>query len=303
MKGKTLTKKDRRAIQTIMHPMLPEGTSGNMEIEHRDNADGTVDYFGTRVRYPFKFEVLRDTSLEAETFGKMVWMSTTPQEVYDHIDAIDNFPDGGSLFMSGLGLGLAIRMIEERIKRDEDVINLVWPHVVRPQYRLIHAEIGRFLATDGALHLARAGKGMECRRYDLVILDTWPDGDYLYLPWAERLNRLASPLKKPDGHVMLWAYDRMIDTLQDELWHLFDLFTSPNMRDRWHTVRKGIGEQWPYFLPFLDSVYALKMKPDMKEQVRNLVDCEIEEFKKGHRDGTFRLGFNNGTSERNVYRV
>jgi hypothetical protein len=293
-KDEHLKRKDKRVLSMSITPRLPEGESNHLELVHMEAPRGVLEYFDTKRRYPFKFEVLRDTSIKNSDGTSQVWMSSTPQEMFDHLDFVDSFPNGGSLFMSGLGLAVAIRMIEASgkkigralvVERDEDVINLVWPYVKHKNYDLVNADVERFLSTDPTAKLAHG-------LYDLVILDTWPDGDYLYLPWVERIKKLGSPLKKKGGKVMVWAYDRMVDCLISDLWGVYGTVDFIE----WLRHRDVFGERWPYFVPFCDAVYeglnqGTADKPNLQYQsakwVYELIDNEIDAFKTGSRDGLY----------------
>ena len=269
-----LTELDNRALALQLVP-LPEGQRDGMHLMHIDQPqlgyfDHTVTYEGSYV-----FDCLKE-----ERDGQLnVWMSATPQEFQHIIDMLDRFPAGGNLLMSGLGLGVALRIGADRIghatvvERDPRVIELVWPHVEQHGWTVVQADIEQFLEGNAA---AMAGL------FDCVYLDTWEAGDCYLLGWINRLCRLARPMLRPDGYTVLWSYDEMLEDLRYVL-----TMIGNGVRRSYITEQRDPGlvelqDKWPPFVPFARwMLRKRRTESAMKSEIEN----EIRRWCRGERDG------------------
>ena len=143
-----------------------------------------------------------------------VWMSDGLQERLMMWEAAKRCR--GRVLCGGLGLGIFPQMAlslprvdaVDVVERDPEVIALIsnawkkqpWPR--RSDCRLLPSPIEEFLETTK-------------EKYDTVYIDTWDAIYNEYLPHLNELTRLAKPILRPGGEVLLWAFDMMVrDFLQ-----------------------------------------------------------------------------------------
>lgn len=265
-------------------PPLPERRSGSMRIRHEE-IKTSVSYFGRDLPYQHTLDVLVDDADDT------IWMSASPQELRAYLPDAHQVPTGGRVLMSGLGVGLLPRLLVDEgrtdfsmivIERNKDVIDLVWPLIERSGLRVIHGDVLEVLQAPP----------YDLGRFQLISMDTWPSGDYLYLPWIERVKAAAEPFLAWGGHLSLWQYEEVKRHLDNELRMLVPQFLDMTA-ERWGEVHVGLKEQWPYFYPFLKwvasqssngtvgSKAALRLSIAIDHRIRR----EVEAFQRGDRDG------------------
>lgn len=281
---------DRRAF-AIEVPLIPERTSGKMRVIQRkspvlypwnfaglkkseeDQFRG-VQYFGKGRLWNQTTNVLQE--IDALGCLKETWMSGTPQEIRPLLPLVDRLPEGGRLFMSGLGLGILPRIASHKledvlvVERSEDVYNLVWP-TIRAEcegWACIVADLKDYLE-HADLHPV----------FDLVYIDTWPAGDYLFLPWMEYVRSKAKKLMAPGGKLELWAYKSAVRNLRRDLWGQAGLVESLKKQPEKHP---GYQQRWPYFWSFIEWLMVTQRT---KPQVLERINSEVAAFKVGEREG------------------
>ena len=263
-----LTELDHRAIATVIPP-LPAGEVDGMVLTHKTFP--VVKYFGHTVEYPHRFDVLAEDG--------RVWMSSVPQEFKHIVELLDALPETGRIFMSGLGLGVALRMGGDRIKhakvveRDPRVVELVWPHIKRDGWELHLSDIEEWLTT-----YAQAYAG----QFDIVYLDTWDSGDSFHLGWINKLRRLAEPMLAPGGTTVLWSYEYMLAELRSTL-----LFVGQSIQQGLITYKrdrglKEFGQLWPPLVPF--ARWCLR-KRRTDDELRAEIEREVGRWCEGAREG------------------
>ena len=272
---RTLTDIDHRAMATAIPP-LPTGSKDGMRVVH--HMQSPITYFGHWVEYPHEFDVLlEDVTGQPEP---TIWMSATPQEFTHIIDLLDSLPETGRLFMSGLGLGVALRLGGDRIKhatvveRDERLVDLVWKHIERPGWELVVSDVEEYLLANASQHP---------EEYDIIYLDTWDSGDFYLLGWATKLARLAQPMLAVGGRTVLWTYDQMVSDLRNMLtmvsmacvYGLMSRQADPGLRD--------FAVNWPPLAPFARWCLA---KPRTPKAVAAEIEAEILRWCNGEREGT-----------------
>ena len=269
-----LTALDYRAMATAIPP-LPIGEVDGMYIAHRQ--ENPTEYFGHSIDYPHVFDVLlEDVAGQSEP---TIWMSATPQEFRHIIDLLDSLPETGRLFMSGLGLGVALRLGGDRIKeatvveRDPRLVDLVWKHIQRPGWELVVSDIEDYLSEHAE---------QNPERYDIVYLDTWDSGDFYHLGWATRLARLTQPMLVPDGRTVLWTYDHMVRDLRDMLTMVAMACNYGHMS---YEADPGLREFSKNRLPFTPFAQWCLDKPRTPREVAEEIEAEIVRWCAGEREG------------------
>lgn len=275
-------------------PLVPEGVSGKMQVIQRkppvlypwnfadikeselDHYRG-VEYFGKNKQWNQTFNVLQEMNELGGLGGrKELWMSGTPREVRPLLPLIDRLPEGSRLFMSGLGLGILPRIASYKledvvvVERSEDVYNLVWPTVQAEceGWVCIVADLGEYLEQASLDPI-----------FDLVYLDTWPAGDYLYLPWMEYVRAKAKKLVILGGKLEMWAYKTALLNLRRDLRVQADMAGILKSQPEKH---QGYKRQWPYFWPFVEWLMGGQHS---KAQVKERINLEVAAFKVGDREG------------------
>ena len=190
---------DWLATAMRMRPATPEGTSGKISIVATLEPAGksltvvsfrNAIFMGQQATNMTFQEPLIYRALKSEKHG--TWMTDSCQEVYQCRDAIEALPNGASLLVGGLGLGvyteLALRMANPRrvvtVEREPDVIKLVAPFVgIRDSRSEVEQE-------DIYKFAAKLGRG----DFDFAMLDTWQStGEYCWAHEVVPLRRLARP--------------------------------------------------------------------------------------------------------------
>lgn len=116
-----------------------------------------------------------------------VWMSDTPAEWYDHLDAVFEIrrPAVRRVLINGLGLGMVLKAalacehVEhvDVVEFDQRVIDLVGPHYITdPRVEIHHADAYRIRWAPSV-------------RWDVAWHDIWPEIVTTNLPEMVRLHR------------------------------------------------------------------------------------------------------------------
>ena len=273
---------DSRDIHKALHTgltLVPEGRSGNLEVRHSKR--NVVSVYREPMTYKLGFDILIEHAPDGERFAdgnkEVVWMSATPQETVDLLPVLRRFPNGGRILMSGLGLGVVPRLLDAlgksagsfvAVEQSQDVIDLVWPHIVRPGYTIHHGDVEDQLSAIGGA-------------FDLAILDTWPSGDYLFLPWVDKLSRMAGRLVVKRGEMWLWQYQFMKRRLRRDLRELYALVRPHSLSQE---DLEGLDSRAPYFRPFITWLNEAH-RPSL--DVAMHIEDEIKAFRRGERKGLY----------------
>ena len=155
------------------------------------------------------------------------------------------------------------------VERSSDVINLVWPYIKRPGWEVIYADLNDVL------------DGLD-EQFDLVLLDTWPSGDYLFLPWVESLRKRAKHLQAPGGETWLWMYSAMLRALRQDLERIAATCQDAVVRPMPDYVLAGLRKRWPYFAPLVEWCLSADRS---SAAVDRKISQEVELFRQGKRGG------------------
>lgn len=154
-------------------PWLPEGTSGAFRVERFTVGKEDAEKEALRAALSSSN---RGRGVPEGTYTRLtqtgnVWMSDTPAEQLDHLDAINNA--AGNVLVTGLGLGMvAAGMLAKRpetrltiIEREAHVVSLVKPALVErfggARVEVIVANAYEWLPPPGV-------------RFDYAWHDVWP---------------------------------------------------------------------------------------------------------------------------------
>jgi len=165
---------------------VPPGKSGVWSIEHFNVSEEQASL--ERMRSLFSSDHGRGVPAGKYTalrYNGFLIMSDTPDEMRDHLIAIDNAT--GNVLINGLGLGMVLKACLEKdlvthvtvIEKSLDVLQLVSEH-----YRGKYGERVTFICADAFEYKPPANT-----HYDMVWHDIWPEISSENLPGMHKLHR------------------------------------------------------------------------------------------------------------------
>lgn len=165
-----------------------------------------------KCKFDWKKRKFTNWKQNGEDMPFTVWMSDGLQERLMMWEAAKR--SRGRVLCGGLGLGiypqmaLSLPRVEsiDIIECDPDVIALIetawkknpWPGMGKVNIRLSPVES----------YLEKTKE-----RYDTVYIDTWDAIYNEYLPHLNELTRLAKPVLRTGGEILLWAFDLMVQAM------------------------------------------------------------------------------------------
>lgn len=144
--------------------------------------------------------VVPEGAYTALTRNGSIIMSDTPDEINDHIDAIDQTEEGHHCLVGGLGLGMVAQAMLDRgarvtvIELCEEVIELVGTHLKErygDRLEIIQADMKTWRPPKGA-------------HYDVVWLDIW---DNIDMDNLEEMEEMKSHFYKCCDWIECWQED------------------------------------------------------------------------------------------------
>lgn len=164
--------------------MIPEGTSGNWQVEHFTVTEDDIRIFNMRCAFqPGGYRrMMEPGTYERLMRGRHVVMSNTPAEKGDYRWFV--YKATGRVLLNGLGLGCVLRDLLDKpdienvtvIEKSPDVIALVAPHIIDHRVTIIEADAFEWKPPKGV-------------RYDAVWHDIWDDICADNLPEMHTLHR------------------------------------------------------------------------------------------------------------------
>jgi len=143
---------------------IPDGERGNWKVS-------TIEV--TEVQAQLHNCNCHGRPVDAGTYKSLsrngyVIMSNTPMEIYDHLEFI--YQAKGDVLINGLGLAMCIFGILEKpevqsitvIEKEQDVIDLVAPHIKSKKVKVIHCDAFDYQIPKG-------------KKYNAVWHDIWDD--------------------------------------------------------------------------------------------------------------------------------
>lgn len=193
--------------------ILPEGESGAVKLVHDRHWPGEELLLVTEraaflTGHPMmNFKCEEPTTihrLESEKHG--TWMTDLPCEMVQMHDELAAYATGRVL-IGGLGLGIVARMCAVKrevkritvVERDQDVVNLVWPHLqefLRGKANIVVGDIADF--DPGTM-------------YDVALLDTWQtDGER---DWTGEVVPLRRKFARRIPYILCWREEVMMSQM------------------------------------------------------------------------------------------
>lgn len=172
-------------LQSEYRVSVPVGSRGYWRVEHKTIADGDAKFGQLRAAINGHGRYVPAGQYTGLLFRGSVVMSDTPDEIRDHMGAIN--AARGRCLINGLGLGVVLQAVARKsevdhvtvIEIDEDVIALVGPH-----YEAMFPDRIDIIKADAFAY--RPPRGV---RYGMVWHDIWPTICSDNLPEMARLRR------------------------------------------------------------------------------------------------------------------
>ncbi len=248
--------KDRRDYFLPYH--LPTGKSGQFSVTTKRHEKGeklTVVSMRNAIFMGLEpMSVLLDRPVYTHWLqeeGRAMWMSTMPQEVEQHERQLANFH--GRVLIGGLGLGLAVALLENNPSVEEitvcelsmDVVALVGPHVQRRSNTVI-------LQRDLYEHLRICRKTK--KQYDCAFYDIWcPTGQSVLTQHVIPLRKLSVGVV-PQGSIECWNEAEMIGQVRMSIQNTLTYYEQqPDKHPllacdekRFQSCKKAHAEQWAF---------------------------------------------------------
>jgi hypothetical protein len=223
-KKKKQHKVDLNILTEMMEalPQTPEGTSGDFSIKHTHIPAGdSIPIISMRNallmnQQPANLVLTHPHTIRYLKENDDVWMSDTPQEVYQMRDVIRQAH--GHVLIGGLGLGVVHHLVGKLCKDvrtvttvecERDVLELVRPHVINPKVdkAILRGDLFQFLEN------LKEDK----TKYDFAFFDIWAGtGEYTWVEYVVPLRRLCRR-QIPQGQILCWNEDEMKGQLRDAL--------------------------------------------------------------------------------------
>ncbi len=181
-----------------MHTIIPEGSQGVAQIEHKVLGEPSL-----RMAFRPSEYVPKGTYTMLHVNGKLM-MSDTPAEQSSNRWITRNAR--GDVLIAGLGIGMILVPILTKeevqsvtvIERSKDVIDLVMPNLAKvPGYEkltVINEDIFNWKPSNGS-------------KWNTIYFDIWPTITTDNLPEMRSLHRKYGRRKTQDGVMTSWQYD------------------------------------------------------------------------------------------------
>ncbi len=175
---------------------IPTGTSGPWTIETIEISEQDAKLDRIRALMNDSDRFTPPGTYKRLICGKNTVMSNTPDEIRDHYPLYRNA--GGQVLINGLGLGVCIEMILEKvwhitvIEKSEDVIKLVGPYYrENPKVTIIHADAFDFKPPKGVKYNA-----VWHDVWNAICIDNLPEMALLHRKYG-RITEWQGSWKKP----------------------------------------------------------------------------------------------------------
>ena len=220
-----LEEKHPRPWELISGLKLPVGVRGRWSLTREEVPAGhvfTVNNLrdvvlggakGLKVKFDEAIEIhrLREHNGRSMDPDKAaMWVSDHPAEVYSISRALEGF--GGRVLVGGLGIGLAVAILESNtlvreivvVERSPAVKALVWPHLKTKRSRIVVQDLFKYLRTHRG-------------HFDWAFYDIWIDeSERTFANTVMPLYRLSSGLVTP-GHVRCWKSEVMLVQIRTDI--------------------------------------------------------------------------------------
>ncbi len=175
--------------------IVPEGSSGNVRIEHFEVTEDQS-----------RFSVIRREYVSPGTYTRLfinniLMMSDTDMERATNMDVVEN--SFGDVLIAGLGIGLIVPPILDKedvtsvtiIEKSQDVINLVEPYYRHPKLMVVCDDIFTWKPE---------------MKYDTIYFDIWDSICVDNLKEINSLHRKAGRWKRDsDSWVSSWVVKKL----------------------------------------------------------------------------------------------
>lgn len=203
--------------------------------------------------------------------GHGTWMSTMPMEIEQHIRQLKDAH--GSVLIGGLGLGLAVSLLQNNSKvtditvceLNEDVITLVKPHILAVERKPTF-----IVQRDLYKHLAICR--LNAAKYDFAFYDIWcPTGQRILTEHVIPLRR-ASVGVVPQSQIECWNEEEMLGQVRYSCMNVYRMLSDKteriDVRSRKFRAdyRRANPECWPFFNRLCDRLPRIVYLPQLIEQ-------------------------------------
>lgn len=185
---------------------IPEGELGNTKIEYFDVTKEASDF--SKIRSIFSSgqnEYIEEGKYARLVIDNTIVMSDTGMEKRSNQDIINNA--NGDILIAGLGLGMIILPLLEKqdvksitvIEKNQNVIDLVYPHIKCENLIIINADIFKW-------------KPEKSIKYDCIYFDIWSVISLDNLKEIKKLhNKFKNKLNRenPNCWMNSWQYDEL----------------------------------------------------------------------------------------------
>jgi spermidine synthase len=182
-----------------MHQIIPEGTSGNVQIRHRRYTEQERKDALAEHDLP-DWWLRSDTTYTVLIVDDAVMMSDV---LYERMTLVDIVKEArGDVLVAGLGIGMILLPVAEKdevtsitvIENNEHVIRLVEPyireHIDKP-FTVIHADAFDWTPTQ---------------TFDTIYFDIWPTADLNNLKQMGELHERYANALRPGGWMQSWMH-------------------------------------------------------------------------------------------------
>lgn len=270
----------RRRYDTMV--AIPEGESGALKITHTEQPAGYEALLAYprsillggqaagRVRFP---EPTRWHTLSEKDVG--VWMTDMPVEQEQHYDCLAGAE--GRVLVGGLGLGLALHILDRNkavdeivvVERSQDVINLVWEHTPQGKAHIENDCLHHWIEWHGEDEIAEHGE------FDLAFYDIWQsDSERTFWDHVQPLREATASIGLA-GEVVCWNEDVMGGQLSMSLHSRIVSFSrvldNPQGDEMQNNQREAL-------LAKTDSVYTEWTRPFFEQAVKYGVEDDHEKM-------------------------
>ena len=185
-----------------MAPILPQGESGNVKLDHFTVSKADADRHQLSCMFNGELPVKPGTYARLWVDGQ-VMMSDTPMEQRDNSYVV--YKAKGDVFIAGLGLGMIVAAMAEKpevtsitvVEKSDDVIKLVAPALTKQvgdKLTIIEDDIFDY-------------KPERNRKWDTIYFDIWPTICSSNLDEMSTLHRRFGRRKPTDGYMSSWNHD------------------------------------------------------------------------------------------------
>ncbi len=182
--------------------LVPEGTSGNVRIEHFEVSEEASKFTSIRAIVNGRDEFVEPGKYAKLYVGGELMMSDTQMEKRSNIAVVNNAR--GHVLIAGLGLGMITHPIAAKkevrsvtiVEKSPDVVKLVGPSLPK-KVKLIEGDIFMWAPAKGT-------------KYDAIYFDIWPNITTDNLDDMTKLHRRFARFKAEGAWVDSWQRDMLL---------------------------------------------------------------------------------------------